>query len=49
MAANAAKAGDIESAVFRLMSSTGMGTHFHALGVRSLGLPPLPGLLIEPA
>ena len=43
MAANPARANDIESAVFRLMSSSGMGTRFLALALRSTGLAPLPG------
>lgn len=44
MAANPVKAGAIEGQVQRLMAPTGMGSRFLALGVRSQGLPPLPGL-----
>ena len=44
MAANPAKANEIEMGVARLMAPQGMGTRFLALGVRSPGLPPLPGL-----
>ena len=44
MSANPAKAGQIEAAVARLMAPQGMGTRFKVLGVRSTGLPPLPGL-----
>ncbi len=43
MAANPAKAGEIEMGVARLMSPTGMGTRFKAIGLRSPHLPPLPG------
>jgi SAM-dependent MidA family methyltransferase len=43
MSANPAKAGDIELAVARLMAPHGMGSRFKALGLRSAGLPPLPG------
>ena len=43
MAANPAKANEIEMGVARLMAPQGMGTRFLALGVRSPGLPPLPG------
>ena len=43
MAANPAKANTIETGVARLMAPQGMGTRFLALGVRSPGLPPLPG------
>jgi NADH dehydrogenase [ubiquinone] 1 alpha subcomplex assembly factor 7 len=44
MAANPDKAGEIEIGVARLMSPGGMGGRFKAIGVRSEGLPPLPGL-----
>ncbi len=44
MAANPAKAMEIETAVARLMSPAGMGGRFKALGLRSADLPPLPGL-----
>lgn len=44
MAANPAKAGQIETAVARLMAPGGMGTRFHAIGVRSKDLSPLPAL-----
>jgi SAM-dependent MidA family methyltransferase len=43
MAANPAKAAQIEAAVARLMAPGGMGTRFHAIGVRSGGIGPLPG------
>jgi SAM-dependent MidA family methyltransferase len=44
MAANPVAAGTLEAATARLISPTGMGTLFKAIGVRSSGLPPLPGL-----
>jgi SAM-dependent MidA family methyltransferase len=43
MEANPARAAGIESDVARLMAPTGMGTRFHAVGLRSAELPPLPG------
>ncbi len=43
MAANPLEAAEIESGIARLLAPTGMGTRFCALGVRSQGLPPLPG------
>lgn len=43
MAANPAKANEIETGVARLMAPNGMGTRFKVLGVRSKHLPPLPG------
>ena len=43
MAANPAKAGEIEMGVARLMSPNGMGSRFKAIGLRSHGLPVLPG------
>jgi NADH dehydrogenase [ubiquinone] 1 alpha subcomplex assembly factor 7 len=43
MAANPTKAGELETGVARLMAPNGMGTRFKAIGVRSRGLPPLPG------
>ncbi len=43
MSANPAKAAEIEMAVARLIAPQGMGTRFKVLGVRSAGLPPLPG------
>ena len=43
MAANPAKAGEIEMGVARLMSPNGMGSRFKAIGLRSPGVPPLPG------
>ncbi|MGE0700562.1 MAG: class I SAM-dependent methyltransferase [Hyphomicrobiaceae bacterium] len=42
MAANPARAGEIETAVARLMAPQGMGTRFKALAIRSPGLPPPP-------
>jgi NADH dehydrogenase [ubiquinone] 1 alpha subcomplex assembly factor 7 len=41
MSANAQRAGEIETAVQRLMSPTGMGGLFKVLAVRSPALPPL--------
>jgi NADH dehydrogenase [ubiquinone] 1 alpha subcomplex assembly factor 7 len=43
MAANPARAGEIELGIARLMAPQGMGTRFKALGVRSPGLAALPG------
>jgi NADH dehydrogenase [ubiquinone] 1 alpha subcomplex assembly factor 7 len=43
MAANPQEAAGIEAGVSRLMSPQGMGARFKAIGVRSKGLPPLPG------
>ena len=43
MAANPGQAARIESDVARLMAPGGMGTRFHAMGVRSRGLATLPG------
>jgi NADH dehydrogenase [ubiquinone] 1 alpha subcomplex assembly factor 7 len=43
MAANPARAGEIEAGVMRLMAPNGMGTRFKAIGIRSPGLPTLPG------
>jgi NADH dehydrogenase [ubiquinone] 1 alpha subcomplex assembly factor 7 len=43
IAANPARANDIETGVARLMNPQGMGTRFKVLGVRSAGLPTLPG------
>ena len=44
MAGNSAAAASLEAATARLIAPTGMGAHFKAIGVRSPGLPPLPGL-----
>lgn len=44
MAANPAHAAAIETGVHRLMSPTGMGSRFKAIGIRSPNVPPLPGL-----
>ncbi len=44
MAANPATAAALEAATARLTAPTGMGTLFKAIGVRSNGLPSLPGL-----
>lgn len=49
MAANPGKAGTIETAVARLLSPTGMGERFKAVGVRSRGLPALPGFAVDTA
>lgn len=43
MAANPARAGEIEAATQRLMSPSGMGQLFKAVAVRSPGLPAPPG------
>lgn len=43
MAANPARAGEIEGSVARLIAPNGMGTRFKAIGIRSPELPPLPG------
>jgi SAM-dependent MidA family methyltransferase len=43
MAANPAKAHEIEAGVARLMAVPGMGNRFKAIGIRSAGLAPLPG------
>lgn len=47
MSANPALAGGIEAGVARLMSPTGMGTRFKAIGLRSHGMPVLPGFPID--
>ncbi|MEO8651962.1 MAG: SAM-dependent methyltransferase [Hyphomicrobiaceae bacterium] len=44
MAANHAAAASLEAATARLIAPTGMGAHFKAIGVRSAGVPLLPGL-----
>ena len=44
MAANPAKAAQIEAGIARLIAPGGMGMRFQALGVRSPDLPPLPAL-----
>jgi SAM-dependent MidA family methyltransferase len=46
MSANPSRAGEIEMGVARLMSPQGMGTRFKVLGLRSSGLPALPGFPI---
>lgn len=43
MHANPSRAGEIETAIARLMAPNGMGTLFKVIGVRSPGLSPLPG------
>lgn len=45
MHANAPRAGEIEAGVARLIAPQGMGTRFKVIGVRSGGLPPLPGFV----
>ena len=47
MAANPANANAIEMGVQRLMAPQAMGTRFKAIGIRSHGLPALPGLMTE--
>jgi len=49
MAANPARATDIQAGVMRLMAPNGMGTRFKAIGVRSHGVPELAGLSAQPA
>jgi SAM-dependent MidA family methyltransferase len=44
MAANPAAAASVEAGTARLIAPTGMGAHFKAIGLRSPGVPPLPGL-----
>ena len=44
MSANPGQANAIEMAVGRLLSPSGMGARFQAIGARSPHLPPLPGL-----
>lgn len=43
MGANPARSGEIEAGVARLITPNGMGTRFKVIGVRSKGLPKLPG------
>ena len=43
MHANPQRAGEIEAGVARLIAPQGMGTRFKVIGVRSPGVPPLPG------
>jgi NADH dehydrogenase [ubiquinone] 1 alpha subcomplex assembly factor 7 len=43
MSANPARAAEIEAGVARLIAPNGMGTRFKAIGIRSPGLPKLPG------
>ena len=43
MYANPQRAGEIEAGIARLLAPNGMGTRFKVIGVRSPGLPPLPG------
>lgn len=43
MAVNPHRAGEIEAGVARLMSPTGMGSRFKAIGLRTPGMPVLPG------
>lgn len=47
MSANPAQANAIEMGVQRLMAPQAMGTRFKAIGIRSRGLPALPGLATE--
>lgn len=44
MAANPAKAGEIEAGVARLIAPGGMGTRFQVIGARTPAVPPLPAL-----
>jgi SAM-dependent MidA family methyltransferase len=48
MSANPAQANTIEMGVQRLMAPHAMGTRFKAIGIRSSGLPALPGLAERP-
>lgn len=43
MSANPLRAGEIEMGIVRLMAVPGMGDRFKAIGMRSAGLPTLPG------
>ena len=45
MAANPQRAATIEGAIARLMAPNGMGVRFKAIGARTPGQPPLPGLM----
>lgn len=47
MAANPARAAEIETAVARLMAAPGMGSRFKAIGIRRPDLPPLPGFPMD--
>ncbi len=47
MAANPAKAGEIETGVARLIAPNARGSRFKAIGIRSLDLPPLPGFPVK--
>lgn len=47
MAANPARAAEIEAGVARLMAVPGMGSRFKAIGMRSPELPPLPGFPVD--
>jgi NADH dehydrogenase [ubiquinone] 1 alpha subcomplex assembly factor 7 len=49
MAANPARAGEIEAGVARLIAPNAMGSRFKAIGLRSAGLPPLPGFPVRSA
>lgn len=44
MSANPQQAGAIEMAIARLIAPGGMGTRFHAIGIRGINVAPLPGL-----
>jgi SAM-dependent MidA family methyltransferase len=48
MSSNPAKAAEIEAGIARLMSPTGMGSRFKAIGARSSCLPSLPGFASAP-
>jgi len=45
MNANPGRAAEIEAGVLRLMAPNGMGTRFKAIGLRSVQVSPLPGLV----
>lgn len=47
MAANPARAGEIEAGVARLIAPNAMGSRFKAIGIRSASLPPLPGFPVR--
>ena len=49
IAANPSRANAIETGVARLMAPNGMGCRFQAIGIRSKGLPPLPGFPVRPS
>lgn len=47
MAANPARAGEIEASIARLLAEPGMGSRFKVIGTRNPALPPLPGFPVD--